>query len=114
MISLEMMGLNLLVKVVIISDIMYFILTYMYCTLNKFTTFSRDQFCGCKGLFQSKFNIVSSANISKQRINKLKEVFHASVLLLIMHFVMTFSASCFDSVMMKFVVNNTCFYDNNV
>ena len=49
MISLEMMGLNLLVKVVIISDIMYFILTYMYCTLNKFTTFSRDEFCGCKG-----------------------------------------------------------------
>ena len=33
-------------------------------------------------------------------------VFHASVLLLIMNFVKTFSTSCFDNVVMKFIVSN--------
>jgi len=38
-------------------------------------------------------------------LNKLTSVFHASVLLLIMNFVMT-SADYFDNVMMKLIVNN--------
>ena len=41
-----------------------------------------------------------------KRINKLMAVFHASVSLLIMNFVKTFSISCFDNVVMKFIVNN--------
>ena len=44
-------------------------------------------------------------------INKLTSVFDASVLLLIMNFVITLSSSCgstdyFDNVMTKFMINN--------
>ena len=38
--------------------------------------------------------------------NKLTSVFHASVLLLIINFVITLSADYFDKVMTKFIVNN--------
>ena len=40
------------------------------------------------------------------KVNKLTSVFYASVLLLIMNFVITLSADYFDNVMTKFMINN--------
>ena len=73
---------------------------FISCTTNYFTI----RFCNDIMKYETTYNTI----LVTERFNKLTSVFYASVLLLIMNFVITLSGSAdyFDNVMTKFIVNN--------